>query len=106
MSTFSSQNLSELAIVLSGVCLLLLIYVWWSMRNLNKLRSTFFAGQNGADLEATLHALSDQLSTMQEQQLTLENGLVTLHSDFQFAVQKIGVVRFNPFADGGGNFSF
>ena len=36
----------------------------------------------------------------------MESQLKQLRQDFGFAVQKVGLVRFNPFADGGGNFSF
>ena len=46
------------------------------------------------------------LKAGQEQQAILEQTLLQLKNDSTFATQKIGLVRFNPFGDGGGNFSF
>ncbi len=76
------------------------------MRKLNKLRNTFFAGKTGTDLEEILHHLSVRQQQFAQEQDALANDLQTIRNHLSFAIQKVGVVRFNPFDDGGGNFSF
>lgn len=100
----SLLNLGGLVIAI--LALTVAIVVWLSLRSFNKLRQTFFAGPSGGNLETAINALTDNLHQLSQQQLTLEQHVQKLQSNFQMAVQKVGVVRFNPFADGGGNFSF
>jgi hypothetical protein len=43
---------------------------------------------------------------LRQEHIVLEQALSLLQEHFGFALQKIGIVRFNPFGDDGGNFSF
>lgn len=95
-----------LALALSAASLILAALALWQTATLNKLRRTFFAGRTGADLEQTLLRLAEGLTTLQAEQWAAKAQLQTLRENLGFAVQKVGLVRFNPFADGGGNFSF
>lgn len=91
--------LSALAIIAGGYCL-------WQIYSLNRLRKTFFAGTKGLDLESVIHILEQELKDSRASQAVLEQALTELKSQLGLAVQKVGVVRFNPFGDSGGNFSF
>jgi hypothetical protein len=43
---------------------------------------------------------------LEDEKMALEQQLSALQTSSKFAIQRIGTHRFNPFADGGGNFSF
>lgn len=81
-------------------------YCLWQITSLNRLRKSFFKSSDGLDLEQVIYSLSSSLQDGQRQQQALENALIELREKTSFAVQKVGLVRFNPFDDGGGNFSF
>jgi len=98
-----AQNVS-LATGVLALCLGL--YSLWQISSINRLRKTFFAGRSGADMEGIILSLKEQLQDSQRQQATLEQSLKNTRDILSFAVQKVGLVRFNPFQDGGGNFSF
>ena len=99
-------NFVYISLFLSIINAIFLIVIWWHQRSLNKLKKTFFAGRNGKDLEDVLLTLSLDLKNTRDEQLVLEEHLTELKRNFQFAIQKVGTVRFSPFADTGGNLSF
>ncbi len=100
----TSSNVIPL--ILSGIALIIGAYCLWQTLSLNRLRKSFFAGNNALDLESVIRAVQTATQSNQEHQLILEEALQNLRNDFSFSIQKLGVVRFNPFDDGGGNFSF
>lgn len=98
--------LSLTAIIIAGLSLTGAVAAWWNLRSLNKLRDTFFAGGSAGSMEDVINSLAASLHSLQQQEIALEQAHNKLKHDFNFAIQKVGVIRFNPFADGGGNFSF
>jgi hypothetical protein len=94
------------SLILSILAVLAAAYCVWQIRSLNKLRGIFFAGSQALDLESVILRLEQELKSGRSQQEILEKELADLRYQFGFAVQKVGLVRFNPFEDGGGNFSF
>ncbi|MCL5666397.1 MAG: DUF4446 family protein [Patescibacteria group bacterium] len=94
------------ALIIGLLALLASLYASWQIMSFNRLRRDLFTGSNGLDLEKTLRILAQELNGLREEQVFLEQSLEQLKSDSRFTLQKIGLVRFNPFADGGGNFSF
>lgn len=105
-TAMTNQNLSYLSIIIALISLFGLIYVYWQIFILSKFKKTFFAGRTGKDLEAVILQLSQELKANKDELLILQNHLSQIQEELKFAVQKIGILRFNPFADGGGNFSF
>ncbi len=99
-------NLNQTAVFLSFLALLGAIYSFWKIGNFNKLRKTFFAGTQAKDLEEVIISLQKKLAGQERQQAALKEALAQLEHNSTFSVQKVGLVRFNPFQDGGGNFSF
>lgn len=91
--------LAALALILGGYCL-------WQITLINKLKKAFFAGEKALSLESVIYSLKQELADSRGQEAALLESLNRLKKDFAFAVQKVGLVRFNPFNDGGGNFSF
>lgn len=106
MNTNSLNNIAYCALAISCIALALCLYALWNLRKLNRLRQSFFSGKNGGDLEEIMHAFKAELAEGGQRQQALEHALRELEHNFTFAIQKVGVVRFNPFEDGGGNFSF
>ena len=100
------EILPNLSLILSIIAFLGLIFALWQIRSLNHLRKIFFAGSQAIDLESVIHSLRNNLESGNKRQEDIEQDLAQLRKDFGFAVQKLGLVRFNPFEDGGGNFSF
>ncbi len=102
----NNQTFIYLALVLGIANVIGLTLLWQNFRSFNKLRKTFFSGHNGKNLEDLLLSLSLDLTSTKNEQMVLQQHLTQLKKDFQFAIQKFGVVKFNPFADTGGNLSF
>lgn len=100
------QFLFYLSLLLSIFALLTAVFTYWQQKKLNKLRKSFFSGKTGADLEGLLLSLSGQMKNLQQEQMVFHQHLSSLEHTLGFTVQKVGVVKFNPFADSGGNFSF
>jgi predicted RNase H-like nuclease (RuvC/YqgF family) len=69
---------------------------------LNKIRKTFFAGQKASDLEQVINSLQKNMASSQVRQQFLEQELESLRHHTSFSIQKLGLVRFNPFNDGEG----
>jgi uncharacterized iron-regulated membrane protein len=95
-----------LSIVVGFLGLIGAVWALWNLRKLNILRKNFFSGQNARDLESVINELAEGLHTLQKNQVILESYIKNLRSDYGLAIQKVSMVKFNPFSDGGGNLSF
>lgn len=95
-----------ITLILAVLALILGVYSAWKAVSINKLKKTFFAGEKALSLESVIYSLKQELESGQNQQKILGQELAKLKAETAFAVQRVGLVRFNPFNDGGGNFSF
>jgi Protein of unknown function (DUF4446) len=101
-----SSNLSTISFVLGFLALVLSGYCAWQITAVNKLKKTFFAGSQAISLESLIYSLKQELADSRNREDALEQALAELKTKVTFAIQKVGMIRFNPFNDGGGNFSF
>jgi hypothetical protein len=99
-------QLPTITLILAGLALIIAGYCAWQIVTINKLKKSFFAGGKALSLESVIYSLKQELQNSREQEAALAQGLAELKTQVTFAVQKVGLVRFNPFNDGGGNFSF
>lgn len=106
MSNGVLTSIQNISLVLSGLALLISAYCLWQNLSLNRVRKTFFSGKSGLDLESVILGLKERLADGQRQQEALEQTQQEIKQALGFAVQKVGLVRFNPFEGSGGNFSF
>jgi hypothetical protein len=96
-------------VVLAVLLAIALVAILWLVRRTSRLQrrlDSITRGAEGGSLEAVLdHHLE---SVFQVSEAVDELGIRTaaLERDGRFAVQKMGLVRFNPFEDTGGNQSF
>lgn len=60
----------------------------------------------GADLTTILQAIVKEMQGMKKDIALLKDQCVRIEKEGQFHIQKIGLLRFNPFKDTGGDQSF
>ncbi|MEW5720804.1 MAG: DUF4446 family protein [Chloroflexota bacterium] len=78
----------------------------WRHRQLANSFRLLMTGRGGSDLEATLLDFVTRLNHNEQLVQTMEHRVTDLEVKLPYLVQHIGVVRFNPFADKGGDQSF
>src|SRR2546426_11130384 len=102
-------TLSTLAVALAVALVLLAIWVAWLQRShaLLRRRLTRLVGDNeGAGLDEGLDRQFRRLDSVAERVEALNKLHHELEALSQRSIQKVGVIRFNPFADTGGGQSF
>lgn len=104
MTSIIQNNIISLTIGI--VALVLSAYATYALYKLQSLKAMFFAGPKGEELEPRLHAIMDDIQHLQNQQTTAHEYMAQIRQQLGFAVQRVGMVRYNPFDEGGGNFSF
>ncbi len=97
---------SNLTLVIAAIALIVALFAVVQNLTLQKLRNLFFAGNKAANLEEFIIALSTKVNTLDTQADYIEKAIQELRERQQSSIQKIGVVRYNPFDDNGGNLSF
>ena len=104
-----AQALSTLVLVLAVAVVVLLLWVGWLQRSdaqlRRRLRRLFGEGE-GVGLDELLDRQFRRLDTVAERVEALNRLHHELEGLAQHSIQKVGVVRFNPFADTGGDQSF
>lgn len=92
------------------VCLMILL-VWnillqWQIWQTRKKLKVFFAGKKAADLEGVLFESIKRLKKSESDIKNLFQTSEFLRKMAEQSIQKVGLVRFNPFKDTGGDQSF
>jgi uncharacterized protein DUF4446 len=104
-----NQALSTALIALAAVVLVLAVWVVWLQRSdallRRRLRRLFGEGE-GVGLDELLDRQFRRLDTVAERVEALNRLHHELEALSQQSIQKVGVIRFNPFADTGGDQSF
>jgi len=104
-----AQALSTVVLVLAVVVAVLAVWVAWLQRSdallRRRLRRLFGEGE-GVGLDELLDRQFRRLDTVAERVEALNRLHRELETLSQQSIQKVGVVRFNPFADTGGDQSF
>jgi uncharacterized protein DUF4446 len=103
------QTLSTLVVALALAVVLLAVWVAWLHRSeavlRRRLRRLIGDGE-GAGLDELLDRQFRRLDTIAERVEALNRLHRELEELSQRSIQKVGVIRFNPFADTGGDQSF
>ncbi|MFH0906664.1 MAG: DUF4446 family protein [bacterium] len=73
---------------------------------MNKKLKTFFNGKNASDLEGVLFEEIKRLKKTEKDIEQLANSLKIIEKMTNKSIQKVGVIRFNPFKETGGDQSF
>jgi len=103
------QALSTVVVVLGVVVVVLAVWVAWLQRSdallRRRLRRLIGDGE-GVGLDELLDRQFRRLDTVAERVEALNRLHHELEALSQQSIQKVGVIRFNPFADTGGDQSF
>jgi hypothetical protein len=91
---------------ISFLCIFGFGYLLWKFQSTQKKLSYFLLGKNGADLETLILSIQDNIKNLQAENLTASTEIQELKQISQLCIQKVGLVRYSPFLDGGGNYSF
>jgi hypothetical protein len=103
------QILSTLVVALAVAVVLLAVWVAWLQRSDGLLRRRLrrlIGDREGARLDELLDRQFKRLDTVDERVEALNKLHHELEGLSQRSIQKVGVIRFNPFNDTGGDQSF
>jgi hypothetical protein len=78
----------------------------WRHRQLTASFRLLMTGRDGVDLETTLREFVARLEQIEQATQAMDHRVTDLEVKQPYLVQHIGVVRFNPFLDKGGDQSF
>ena len=99
--------MAVLALAIVSLLLLLLVFwVWGRTRRLGRRLDALTRGQDDKDLSSVLDAHLDKVFSVSNEVDELTVRTAVAESNLRHSLQRIGLVRFNPFEDTGGNQSF
>ena len=104
-----AETVSTLVVVLAVAVVVLAVWVAWLQRSdavLRRRLRRLIGDAEGAGLDELLDRQFRRLDTVSERVEALNRLHHELQALAQQSIQKVGVVRFNPFADTGGDQSF
>lgn len=106
---FIDQN-QETVIILTGIVLLVFfiwnVYLSYNLSRVKKRTRSFFASSEAKDLEEIIYKQIKKTNEVDGEIKKLIENNSKIRENMAKCVQKVGVVRFNPFGDVGGNQSF
>lgn len=91
---------------LSLLNFILWMILFWQFRKYQKRQDALLTGEDGANLQEIVLKQKKTLASHAKILKELGKILEELVERNELNIQKIGLVRFNPFADTGGNMSF
>ena len=103
---------SNLAVILGGLVVIQLItlsfsgVILYKMRKLKEKSDIFFTGKDGGNLEQLTLENSKGITLLDKEIQELYNISNRIHDLANKGIHKVGVIRFNPFKDIGGDQSF
>lgn len=109
LNALVAPYLGAIILVVAVVCLMLLGALALLVRRTSRLDRRLRGltrGEEGGSLEAILHAHLDKVHAVAREVDDLAARSAVLAAVQRKAVQRVGLVRFNPFEDTGGNQSF
>jgi len=103
----SSDTAAYIAIAALVVALLALLWAMWlTLRTSRLTRMSKFRPQMPTDLQDRVERESTRLDDLTSRVQDVSGRLPVVENRATMAVQRVGIVRFNPFADTGGQQSF
>jgi hypothetical protein len=109
MNAFLSQNSHYFILGLSAAVLIALaglIFIFLRLQKMWKRYQLFFRDSKIKDLEGVIAAEIEKLAETEKTVERIIEKLKSVDRMANYGIQKVGVVRFNPFQDTGGDQSF
>lgn len=101
--------LGPITLALASLLVLALVAILWLARRLGQLERRIAGltrGREGDSLETVLRQTLDRVDSVAREVVDLEGRTTTLEVKGRRALQRLGLVRYNPFEDTGSNQSF
>ncbi len=95
-----------LLFLILGVLLVWIATIEFRLLRLTRTLRVLFSGRTGADLEQVLREYMERMDRTDETIKQFNQRATRIEQRTPFNVSNVGVVRFNPFADKGGDQSF
>jgi hypothetical protein len=89
-------------VVLAGV----VVWLWLRVRSMDARLKGLTQGEDGASLEAVLHTHLERVVAVARRVDQLDGRTTALEAAGRKAFSRVGLVRYNPFEETGGNQSF
>lgn len=104
-------NNNQETIIVAGIILLLLFFAWniyltLVLKNVKKRARSFFSGKESKDLEEVIYNQIKSSNKINENIEKIYKENKAIRENITKCIQRVGMVRFNPFGDVGGNQSF
>ena len=100
----------SIIVIVSSVTLVLALFMGfygiYQLKKLAKLKSALLLEGQPENLEAILKAIIKKLKALENDQALSKDNLTIMAEKLSLTTQKIGMKRFNSFAEDGGNLSF
>jgi hypothetical protein len=82
-----------------------IITIFWLSKTEKRLKKVF-AGKKAKDLEDLIFLLNEEIKSLHNTKTQLQKDVEVLNTKMKKAIRGVDTIRFNPFADQGGNQSF
>ncbi len=110
-SSFPRGDLVEIILIIVLFVFLVVLAGWvafieYRYRNLARSLRMLMTGRGGADLEATLMDFVARMDRVEQVAHGVEEHYQWIETRLPYLVQHVGIVRYNPFPDKGGDQSF
>lgn len=92
-------------LLLAAATVALAIYSFMQLRQLRELRKNLGPEYEPENLEEILDVVTVKIKNLEKGQIKADAAIAELTNKANFAVQKVGIVKFNALADEGGNLS-
>ncbi len=103
----TSSGLATAALAIAVVVLVVLaVLLWRRVSELERRLASLTSAGDGRSLESTLHATLDKVAALSTGVDQLRSRATVMEAVQKRAIQRSGLVRYNPFEDTGGNQSF
>ncbi|MCK5475555.1 MAG: DUF4446 family protein [Candidatus Pacebacteria bacterium] len=104
-------NSNQEMIIIVVIAILILFFAWniylsLSLNSIKKRTRSFFSGKESKDLEEVIYTQIKNSDKINEDIKKIYKENIQIKENIQKCIQKVGVVRFNPFGEVGGNQSF
>ena len=109
ITNFINQNQETLIAAATAILLFLLFWNIYLQRGLSKIKKrtrSFFASSEGKDLEEIIYKQIKKTNEVDYEIKKIAEDNKKIKNNLAECIQKVGVIRFNPFGDVGGNQSF
>jgi Protein of unknown function (DUF4446) len=103
----TSSGFVAAALAIAVIVLIVLVALLWRhVAALERRLASLTSAGDGRSLESTLHATLDKVASLSSGVEQLRSRATVIEAVQKKAIQRSGLVRYNPFEDTGGNQSF